>query len=185
MILSITGDADCCSPTCQGEGCPSPARAASAPVRIATIAIANTVNRLSTNIVGIAPSNEVPKRAPPLGVAARIERDTPRWAPRRAWRDLRGILASQTTIPALSQCTPSISPMRPKGRPMAPPTAVVRPFLGHNALFYSSLTRSPDHGRRGSIRLGRDSGGAGRIRGEDYGFIQPGNAFSHNEIIAG
>src|SRR5262249_30416683 len=31
----------------------------------------------------------------------------------------------------------------------APPTAVVRPFLGHNALFYSSLTRSSDHGRRG------------------------------------
>src|SRR5215831_19219142 len=36
-----------------------------------------------------------------------------------------------------------------KGRPNALPTAVVRPFLGHNALFYSSLTRSSDHGRRG------------------------------------
>src|SRR5262245_25648808 len=58
MMLSITGDADCCRPTCQGEGCPSPARAASAPDRMATIVIANTVNRLSTNIVGIAPSNE-------------------------------------------------------------------------------------------------------------------------------
>src|SRR5262245_28946826 len=63
MMLSITGDADCCSPSCQGEGCPSPARAASAPVKMATIAIANTVNRLSTNIVGIAPSNEAPRRA--------------------------------------------------------------------------------------------------------------------------
>src|SRR5215813_10165263 len=138
MMLSITGDADCCSPTCQGEGCPSPARAASAPVRTATIVIANTVNRLSTNIVGIAPSNEVPRRAPPLGVAARIERDTPRWAPRRAWRDLRGILASQTTIPALSQCTPSYLPCGQRsGRSVGrspPASAVVRPFLGHNAV---------------------------------------------------
>src|SRR5262249_44310197 len=157
MMLSITGDADCCSPSCQGEGCPSPARAASAPVRMATIVIANTVIRLSTNIVGIAPSNEVPRRAPPLGVAARIERDTPRWAPRRAGRDLRGILASQTTIPALSQCTPSYLPcgQRPvshaakKAGRSPPPTVVVRPFLGHNALVYSSLTRSSDHARRG------------------------------------
>src|SRR5262249_16458922 len=46
-----------------------------------------------------------------------------------------------------------MSPLRishaAKGRLIAPPTAVVPPFLGHNALFYSSLTRSSDHGRRG------------------------------------
>src|SRR6516165_3963971 len=52
-----------------------------------------------------------------------------------------------------------------KGRPIAPPTAVVPPFLGHNALFYSSLTRSSDHGRRGgSIRPGRDSGAQAAVK---------------------
>src|SRR5262245_66190674 len=60
-----------------------------------------------------------------------------------------------------------------KGRPIARPTAVVRPFLGHNALFYSCLTRSSDHGRRGSIRLGRDSGAQAAFEAEIMGSFSP------------
>src|SRR6266568_4647822 len=78
-----------------------------------------------------------------------------------------------------------ISPMRPKaGLPCGqkagrspPPTVVVRPFLGHNALFYSSLTRSSDRGRRGSIRLDRDSGAQAGFEAEIMGSFSPGMLF--------
>ena len=36
MMLSITGVADCWKPSCQGDGCPSPAQAAPAPPGVAT-----------------------------------------------------------------------------------------------------------------------------------------------------
>ena len=56
MMKSITGVTDCCRPNCQGDGCPTPASAVSAPAKTATIATANAVNRLNTSIVGVAPS---------------------------------------------------------------------------------------------------------------------------------
>jgi hypothetical protein len=52
MILSITSVADCCRPSCQGEGCPSPAVAVPAPAREATAIAANAVNRFDTSIIG-------------------------------------------------------------------------------------------------------------------------------------
>src|ERR1700704_5720910 len=73
MMLSITGVADCCIPSCQGDGCPNSANAAPPPARMAKIVTANAVIRLNTSIVGIAPSNEAlrrpPHRSPPAGAA--------------------------------------------------------------------------------------------------------------------
>src|SRR5262245_39759772 len=60
-----------------------------------------------------------------------------------------------------------------KGRPNALPTAVVRPFLGLNASYYSALTRSSEHGRRGSIRLGRDSGAQAGFEAKIMGSFSP------------
>ena len=50
MMLSITGVADCWKPSCQGEGCPSPAKATPAPASRAPIVTAMAVNRLSTSM---------------------------------------------------------------------------------------------------------------------------------------
>src|SRR6266849_2071411 len=61
-MLSITGVTDCCSPNCHSEGCPSPATAAPPAAKTAAIVTAKMVNRLSTGIVGIAPSNEALRR---------------------------------------------------------------------------------------------------------------------------
>src|SRR3974390_715229 len=65
MMLSITGVADCCRPNCQGEGCPSPAIAAPDPARAksAQTMITNTAERLRTDILRIAPSNDGAPRA--------------------------------------------------------------------------------------------------------------------------
>src|SRR5262249_41347945 len=121
-MLSITGVTDCCSPNCHSEGCPSPATAAPPLISTAAVVVAKMVDRLSTGIVGFAPSNEAlrhpPHRISPIRAtaAARVERDgrqgrLPRLVPwARVRRNLRGILASQTTIPASSQCTSDISP---------------------------------------------------------------------------
>src|SRR5262245_26985392 len=128
MMLSITGDADCCNPNCQGEGWPRPARAGSPAARTARI-VANKVDRLSSRI--IAPSMKLSSaqrrsEPPPASGHSSV-------APRR---DLGGILASQTIIPAPSQCTLSYLRCDEHG-PIRPClAAVVRPFLGHNALFY-------------------------------------------------
>src|SRR2546429_1974584 len=135
MMLSITGDADCCSPICQGEGCPRPARAASPPIKMATSVIATRVNRLSTNIVGIAPSDKAPRRAPPLGGRC----------PRRARHSSVGSSArvagpQGNPWPLKPQFRPYRNahlhiPHAANGRPIAPrQAAVVRPFLGHNAV---------------------------------------------------
>ena len=50
-ILSITGVADCCNPSCQGEGCPRPANAAPLPASAGANPAAKAANRLSTSIV--------------------------------------------------------------------------------------------------------------------------------------
>src|SRR4029077_8626395 len=134
MMLSITGDADCCSPICQGEGCPRPARAASQPIRMATSVIATRVNRLSTNIVGIAPSDEVPRRA------RRTES-----LPASSAILLGGLLGARSGTSGESwPLKPQFRPYRNAHLPYPPcgqrsayhprQAAVVRPFLGHNAV---------------------------------------------------
>src|SRR5215472_16486427 len=135
MMLSITGDADCCSPTCQGEGCPSPARAASPPIRMATSVIATRVNRLSTNIVGIAPSDEAPRRA--------LRRSES--LPASSATLLGGLLGARSGTSGESwPLKPQFRPYRnahlhiphaANRRPITPrQAAVVRPFRGHNAV---------------------------------------------------
>ena len=53
MMLSITGVADCCKPSCQSEGRPSPAqRRARRRASMARIVTANAVNRFDTSIAG-------------------------------------------------------------------------------------------------------------------------------------
>ena len=73
-----------------------------------------------------------------------------------------GIPGPQTTIPAASQCTSSACHVRHaiRGCAGSPETRASSPYLGHNALFYESLTRQSDHGPR----IGRRDGRVGVIR---------------------
>ena len=47
-MSSITGVADCCSPSSQGDGWPRPAKAAPPPARTVTLMTRKAINRLST-----------------------------------------------------------------------------------------------------------------------------------------
>ena len=171
LIRSITGVADCWKPSCQGEGCPIPASAIPPPAAMATTSTANAINRLNTSIVGLAPSNEAlrrpPHRTPPAGAAATAALSAASAggaAPRRArGGNLRGILASQTIIPAPSQCTPSMSPVRPKadksGLPKARLSTLSRPQCPALLILDASVRPWP----RGLIRPGMGGGAVGLV----------------------
>jgi hypothetical protein len=51
MMLSITGEAESCNPSCHGVGCPLAATASPPLARMAAIATAKAVNRFNTSIV--------------------------------------------------------------------------------------------------------------------------------------
>src|SRR6187431_1850140 len=61
-MLSITGVADCWKPSCQGEGCPLPARAGAEMRRTAAVTAAKAIRSLFASIVVFAPSAN-PSRA--------------------------------------------------------------------------------------------------------------------------
>src|SRR6476660_6746837 len=111
MIFSMTGVAACWNPICQGDGCPEPANAAP-PIRSPGVTVAaRAANRLSTSIVVIAPSTKsiVTRPGRTGGVVADqnpLPIRRPWWgrAPRQTVRREGNSRASQTIIPAQSQC---------------------------------------------------------------------------------
>ena len=139
------------------------------PPAMASTVTANTANRLSTSIVGIAPSNEALRRpshraASPSRCRRPIERSI-----RQGRSSSTGFLGARAAGPegnpgfsnhnsGPSQCTPHIFHAT-KGRQIDRSRGrLFVPFSATMPLFYLSLTRQSDHGPRrlDSTRLGRN-----------------------------
>ncbi len=114
-MSSITGVADCCRPSSQGEGWPRPAKPAPVPARTVTLVTTKAINRLSTCIVLLRSLDEKSRRGGPLLAAHRrlIFGTAPlgtalghgRGSVSLSCGGTGEIPVPQTTIPALLQCT--------------------------------------------------------------------------------
>ncbi len=120
-MSSITGEADCCRPSSQGEGWPRPAQATPPAAIKVTPVTTKATNRLSTSIVLSSPSTrnsaliEAPFCRPPQAGFGSAPLSTAFCHGRGSGCGAAGrgeIPVSQTTIPALPQCTLSPCYMR-------------------------------------------------------------------------